>query len=248
MATQSTTLVRTFVDLADTLVAEFDLVDFFTMLATRCIELFDVDEIGVLLADAHGNLHVTGSSSHNMRCLELFELQHDEGPCPDSFRSATLITCPDLSSARARWPRFAPAALAVGMQSAHAVPLRLRGTVLGALNLLAARTGPLDDDDLVNAQALADVATIALIQHRAASEARLLNEQLQHALQSRVVIEQAKGYVRNNRDVDMETAFTLLRSYARSHNRRLNDVASAILDMSLSCSELGPVPTHKGSA
>jgi GAF domain-containing protein len=217
-------LNRTFVELADTLVNHFDVTEFLHTLASRCVDLFDVEAAGLMLADEHGTLRVIGSSNEQTRMLELFEIQSHEGPCPDCYRSGKTVIEEDLEQSE-RWPRFRVEALGTGFRAAVAVPMSLRDDVVGALNLFRARPGGLDDDDLAACQALADVATIALIQERALREARLVAEQLQRALNSRVVIEQAKGLVAGVANVDMDTAFKLLRSYARTNNLLLAEVA-----------------------
>jgi len=232
-------LARTFVTLADTMVKDFDVVDFLSMLSNRCVDLFDAGEVGLMLVDGSGHLHVAGSSSGEMRALELFELQHDEGPCPDAFHSGLAVQCADLRDATDRWPKFGPEAVAGGFMSAHAVPMRLRDTTIGALNLFRTSPGLLPDEDLDAAQALADVATIGILHHRAAEEQRLLSEQLQYALNSRVVIEQARGVIAQTLQLDMNESFSRLRRHSRDHNRRLVDVAHAIVDRSLPASELG---------
>ena len=221
-------LARTFVDVADTLVADFDVVDFLTLLSARAVELFELSEAGLLLAEPAGGVNVAATSSHRMELLELFELQHDEGPCLDCYRTGQVIECGDLREAVERWPQFAPEALARGITSAFAVPMRLRTQVIGSLNLLRATPGALAPADLVAAQALADVATIGILHQRAATEQRLLATQLQYALDSRITVEQAKGVIAEHAHIDVEMAFTALRTYARNHNERLVDVAHAV--------------------
>jgi GAF domain-containing protein len=235
MPAREALLTRTFVEAADTLVSDFDVVDFLTSLATRCTELFDATEAGIMLTDQSGGLQVVASSSHTMKRLELLELQHSEGPCIDCYRSGGPVTGEDLSAELHRWPRFATEALEHGMHSAWALPMRLRETTLGSLNLLRDRPGPLGEDDLSAAQALADVASIALIQQRAAEDARILNTQLQTALTSRVVIEQAKGVLAERAGLTVDVAFERLRRYARAHHRRLTDLAQSVAtrDMAL---------------
>jgi GAF domain-containing protein len=233
VASRETLLARTFVDVSDTLVADFDVLDFLTVLAGRCVELLGVSEAGLMLADADGVLRVAASSSHTMKLLELFELQHDDGPCVDCYRTKAPVREYDLARALSRWPRFAPEAIAAGFTSAYALPMRLRDMVIGSLNLLRAEPGDLDGDELLVAQALADVATIGILQHRAADESKLVAEQLQHALNSRVAIEQAKGVLAASADLSMEEAFNAIRRYARNTNARLVDVALEIADRSL---------------
>lgn len=226
-------LARAFVDISDTLVADFDILDFLTVLAGRCVEFLGVTEAGLMLADADGVLRVAASSSHTMNLLELFELQHDDGPCVDCYRTKAPVREGDLHVALSRWPRFAPEAIAAGFNSAYALPMRLRDQVIGSLNLLRADPGELESDDLLIAQSLADVATIGILQHRAARETQLVSEQLQYALNSRIVIEQAKGVLSETLGVDMDDAFTVMRTYARNHNLRLVEVAGAIADRTL---------------
>ena len=228
METREERLVQTFVQVADTLVADFDVVELLTSLATHCVELFDVSEAGLLLADRSGGLEVVASSSSAMANLELFELQHDEGPCIDCFRTGRPVSAADLDADRQRWPRFAGEALDAGFHAACALPMRLRDSTIGALNLLRTAAGVLSDSDLAAAQALADVATIGLIHQRAAEDARLLTEQLQRALDSRIVIEQAKGVLAAQGGLSMTAAFEALRGYARAHQERLSDVAAAV--------------------
>ena len=229
MVAREARLAATFVEVADTLVTDFDVIDLLALLAGRCVDLFDAAAAGLMLADANSKLHIGGSSSDAMRTLELFELQHDEGPCVDSFREEAPISCEELDTARTRWPRFAPAAIAAGFASAYALPMRLRNQTIGSLNLLRTFPGPLNPDDLGAAQALADVATIGILQHRLAAEANLLSGQLESALASRVVIEQAKGVLAEYAATSMDLAFGSLRRYARNHNAHLTDVARAIV-------------------
>ena len=171
-------LARTFVELADTLVADFDVVELLTLLADRCVDVLDVDAAGLMLVAPDGDLRVMASSSEAMRVLELFELQAQEGPCLDCYRTGQPVVNQDLAAVDGRWPRFAAEALAAGFRSVHALPMRLRGTVIGALNLFHIEPGEMRRADIDAAQALADVATIAILQHRAALEAQVLNEQL----------------------------------------------------------------------
>ena len=240
-------LVRTFVELADTLVAEFDAVEMLTLLADRCVDVLDVDAAGIMLATAGGELRLVASSSEAMRLLELFELQAQEGPCVDCFRTGQPVVNQDLATVNGRWPEFGPEALAAGFHSAHALPMRLRGSVIGALNLFHKKAGEMAPDDINVAQAFADVATIAILQHRAALESQVVNEQLQGALNSRVVIEQAKGVVAQSEKLDMEQAFSMLRNHARSHNLRLADLASDVVTGTLAASALDRPSTTKPS-
>jgi len=231
-------LSETFVALADTLVSDFDVVEFLSLLTQRCLELFDAGEAGLLLVDPDGRMRLAASSSHEMELLELLELQHEEGPCPDAYRQGTRVECPDLTQASERWPTFAPAAVQAGFRSALALPMHLRGDVIGALNLIRAAPGSLPAPDVEAAQALADVATIGILQQRAARESRILTEQLQYALTSRVIIEQAKGVIAERLHLEMTDAFDLLRRYSRNRNLRLAAVAESIVMRSLPAESL----------
>jgi GAF domain-containing protein len=222
-------LTRTLVELADNLVADFDVVDLLTVLTDRCVDVLDVGAAGIMLAVPDGGLRVMASSSEAMRLLELFEVQEQEGPCLDCFTGAQPVMHGNLADASDRWPRFAPEAVAAGFGSAHALPMRLRGTVIGALNLFHVESGAMRAADIEAAQAFADVATIAILQHRATLEAQVLNDQLNYALNSRIVIEQAKGIVSERLGVDMDASFGALRQYARNHNLRLSDVANDVI-------------------
>jgi GAF domain-containing protein len=240
-------LARTFVELADTLVDDFDVVELLTLLVDRCVEILDVSAAGLMLLAPEGDLRVVASSSEAMRVVELFELQSQEGPCLDCYRSGAPVLNQDLATVDGRWPNFAPVAVEAGFRSVHALPMRLRGSIIGALNLFRAEEGPLDATDVIAAQALADVATIAILQHRAALEAQVVNEQLNHALNSRVLIEQAKGVLAERAGLDMEQAFARLRTYARDNNRQLVDVAQAVIDGTLSAATIDPDsnPSHR---
>ena len=243
--TREAMLTRTLVDLADTLVDDFDVVDLLTRLADHCVEVLDVDAAGIMLAAPDGQLRVMASSSEAMRVLELFEIQAQEGPCLDCHRSGRPVVNEDLAVVDGQWPRFAAEALDAGFHSAHALPMRLRGTVIGALNLFRAGPGEMSSSDSIVAQAFADVATIAVLQHRAAQEAQVINEQLTHALNSRIVIEQAKGMLAERLGLDMEPSFSVLRNHARNHNLRLTDLANAIIDGTVAASALDPLPPTK---
>src|SRR6266853_355494 len=223
-------LSETFVELTDTMVADFDVIDFLHVLTDRSVQLLDVSAAGLLLADPRGELRVVAASSEAARLLELFQLQNDQGPCLECFRSGRPVAAADLAAAASRWPRFAPAAGAAGFAAVQALPMRLREQVIGALNLFRARPGTLAPAGIRVGQALADVATISLLHERGMRHSDILNEQLQTALNSRVVIEQAKGKLAERLGLDMEQAFNLLRDSARSRNLRLSELARAFID------------------
>ena len=223
-------VVGALVSLAGSMVTgEADVVELLSALTEDCARLLDVQAAGLLLADERAVLHVMAASSEQVAHVEAMQLQRAEGPCLDCFHGGRPVSSPELEQHTDRWPRFVPAALAAGFASVHAVPLRLRDTVLGALGLFGGQPGPLSPADLTLAQGMADVASIALVQERAATDRQAVNDQLQAALSSRVVLEQAKGVLSHTADVDMPTAFAMLRRYARDHNLRLSDLATAVV-------------------
>ncbi len=233
-------LAEAFVDLADTLVDDFDVLDFLHSLATHCIALLDVDEAGLMLADGSGRLVVAASSTEQVRLLELFEVQNDEGPCLDCYASGEPVVVDDLAADQPpTWPRFGAEATAAGFRSVVALPLRLRSETIGALNLFRAEPGALVEEDRSLAQALADVATIGILQERGSSRRELLARQLQEALSSRIVIEQAKGVLAERAGVHVDAAFQLLRGFARSHGLPLSEVARQVVARDL---DLDSVP------
>jgi GAF domain-containing protein len=236
-------LARTLVELADTLVADFDVVETLTLLVDRCVDVLDVQAAGLMLCAPEGDLRVMATSSDAVHALLTFEVASHEGPCIDSYRMGEPVVNQDLATVNGRWPRFAPVALGAGFHSVHALPMRLRGTIIGALTLLHHGPGVMRQADVDAAQALADVATIAVLQHRAVHEVQVLNEQLNRALNSRIVIEQAKGMLAERLGLNMQQAFATLRSHARNHNLRLADVAEEVITGTLPAAALDRPPS-----
>ncbi len=242
-------LTDVFVELADTLVADFDVIDFLGVLTHRCVDLLGAAAAGILLADRSGQLRVSAASSEPARLVGLFELQNNEGPSLECFATATEVGEADLETALARWPGFAPQALAAGFRSVHAVPLRLRDEVIGALSLFGAAADSVSPEARRLGQAMADVASIGILQERAIRRAEVLAEQLQSALNSRVIIEQAKGVLAERAAIDMDRAFLVLRGYARSNRIRLADLARQVVDGTIDAAPLlGGAPPATGPA
>ena len=231
--TRESKLSSAFVKLADTLVADFDVVDLLHWLVQECTQILDTQAGGLMLIDPAGQLQLVASTSEEAKLVELMQLAAGGGPCLDCYRTGTAVTVGDIEAERARWPRFAAEALKLGFRSMHATPLRLRGQTIGTMNLFSPRPGELGAEDIVVAQALADVATIGILQERHLRSAQLLSEQLQHALDSRILIEQAKGVVAATSGTSVDDAFATMRSYARSHNLPLRQVAEAIVARTL---------------
>jgi hypothetical protein len=222
-------LAETFVELADTLVDDFDLIEFLQGLTGRTSELTGAPAVGLLMSDARDQLHFMAASDERIHLLELFQVQSDEGPCRDCYRLGHPVAVADLRRSGGRWPKFAPAALDAGFRSVHAFPLRLRKQVIGAMGLFDTDPSELAPDDVRITQSLADVATIGILQQRAIQHGEVLAGQLQGALDSRVVIEQAKGVVASRYGVGMDEAFRMLRTYCRNTHQRLNEVARSIV-------------------
>ncbi|MDX6324045.1 MAG: hypothetical protein QOK15_399 [Nocardioidaceae bacterium] len=223
-------LPQVFVDIADTLVDEFDLIEFLEMVTGHVADLAGGSAGGLLLADHHQVLHLMAATDERAHMLELFQVQRVEGPCQDCFSSGQVVSHSDLRQAADRWPQFAPRAVAAGYRSVHAVPMRLRDEVIGALNLFSTEVDGFAATDPRVVRALTDVATIGLLQERAVRQAEVLTEQLQGALTSRIVIEQAKGALAHALGTTPDSAFDTLRSYSRRNHLRLSDVARAVLN------------------
>lgn len=232
-------IVQTFVELADTMVDEFDVIEFLHRLAGRCAELLDCAEAGLLLADAAGLLRVMASSSERSEALELLQYQSEEGPCIECYRRGEPVLSEDLTADERRWPTFAPAAVQRGFRSVQALPMRVRGETVGAMNLFRAQAGRMGEADLSLGQGMADIAAVALLQERTVRESRGVVAELQGALNSRVVIEQAKGLLAESAQIDVDEAFIRLRAHARDHNRKLADVAGDLMEGRLDAAALG---------
>lgn len=217
-----------FVTVADTLTDDFDIIDLLHTLVTECVDLLDVDAGGLLLADEAGELQLVASTSEKAQFVEVIQLSAGAGPCVDSFRQGIAITVADMEKDGDAWPGFQAAALEQGFHAVFATPMRLRGHVLGAMNLFSTAVGGPTEQDALIAQALADIATIGILQERSIRETHILNEQLQRALESRVLIEQAKGVIAAVSSLDMDESFSALRNYARSHRMPLRDVAQQV--------------------
>jgi transcriptional regulator with GAF, ATPase, and Fis domain len=239
--TRERALAEAFVTLADTLVTDYDVIDVLHQLTVECVELLRVDAAGLLLSDQRGTLQMAAASTERARVVELFQLQSDEGPCLDCFRTSQPIAAPDLRG-MTEWPRFIAHTLDTGYRSVHAVPMRLRTETIGALNLFGIEPRALGPNELRIAQALADVATIGILQERAIRRRDVLAEQLQVALNSRVIIEQAKGVLAERGQLEMDRAFEVLRGYARSTQQRLSDVALGVVNRTIAADVvLGPL-------
>ncbi|GGF41416.1 GAF and ANTAR domain-containing protein [Subtercola lobariae] len=231
--TRETRLAEVFITLADTLTQDFDATDLLHYLADACVELLSVDAAGIMLSDLRGGLKLAASSSERIHNLEVFELQVDEGPCLDCFHTGEPVVNVGIAEAKDRWPLFVDVAIDAGLKATHALPLRLRGDVVGSMNLVSDDPAPMSQPDIDLGQALADMATISLLQDRSSIAKTDLADQLQTALNNRVLIEQAKGILAARANVTPDVAFDMIRSHARSHNNKLLSDAQRIIDGSL---------------
>lgn len=228
--TRELALVRTFVELADTLVDSFDPIDMLTVVTDRCVDVLGVSGAGLLLASPDGGLSVTASSGAAVQEVEEVAIDSGCAPCFECLERLEPVSVPDIAADRERWPEFSDAARSHGFNAVTVLPVRVRGNGVGTLSIFSRDPAGLSDIDRSVAQAFADVAAISLLQHRAANQQHLLNEQLQHALESRVLIEQAKGVLAEREKISLDGAFTKLRKHARGHGMKLADVASGVLD------------------
>ena len=240
MVSREIRIAQVFVQLADTLVSDFDVAELMLQLADACLELLEVDAAGLMLVDASGGLRLVASAPDMMHDLEVFELQSDEGPCLDTIRTGKAVINIDVIQARERWPRFTAEALASGIRSTHALPLRLRGDLIGVVNLFSKAEQHLSDGDVALGQALADVATIALLQQRASRDHSILAEQLQVALNTRILIEQAKGILAERSGLHPAETFHHLRTYAKDSGQTLQSTARQVIEGRLPSTKLIP--------
>jgi len=238
-ATRETRLLSAIGTMADTLVEDYDVIDVAQLLVDTSQDLFGVTAAGLLLSDRHGDLELLASTDEDARLIEMLQLDAHAGPCFDCFHTGRAVSVPDISAAVTRWQPFTDAAARLGYASVHAIPLRNHDSVLGTLNLFGSTAGALDPADLLAARALCDMTTLGILHHRLFQEHDIVQRQLENALESRVVIEQAKGFLSYTNTIDVDDAFTLLRRHARDHSLRLSDVARQVIDRSLT---LGPVP------
>lgn len=226
-------LVETFVTLADTLVDDYDVVDLLQQLVERCTELFGASAVGIVLTDLNGQLEVIASTDEDARLIELLQLSSGNGPCIEAFQTGEVVVVADVLQVPSEWSAFRDLAVQLGIASAHAVPMRLRARTIGSLNVFGASTGRLAEDDAVAMRALADVATIGILHQRAIAESDVIRAQLQRALDSRIIIEQAKGVIAYTRQIDVEQAFAILRRHARSTSTALTTVAERVVRFEL---------------
>jgi GAF domain-containing protein len=231
MGTREQQVIQTFVALADSLVGDFDADELLHVLAERCVEVLDVDAAGVMVAMRQGELRAVAATSREMRQLEIFEVAASEGPSYAAYASGAPVVEHDLAAAEGRWPQFTARARDLGFVAAHGFPLRLRERTIGALNLFqSAGRSRLGPPDVAVAQGFADVAAISLIQAELTHQSGTTVAQLERALATRVLIEQAKGVLAERLELTPQQAFQRLRKHARDRNRKVRDVAADVLD------------------
>lgn len=233
MTTRAERVSAAFVRIADTLVADYDVLDLLHVLVDVTVDLLDVTAAGLLLADPRGDLQVVASTSEESELVEVLQLRAGEGPCFECYRTGTPIIVEDIASLDGQWPEFRAAALSQEFRSVQTLPMRVQGKTIGAMGLFRREPGKMSGEDSAIGQALANVATVGILQERTLRESMLINEQLQRALNSRVFIEQAKGVIAYRSGVNMEEAFRRLRSFARSNNQSLQETAAQVINQSL---------------
>jgi hypothetical protein len=219
---------RTFIELTDVLVAEVDL----HRAAVLCAELLDVHGAGVLALDEDKALTSVAASGETAALLIRLEVDHDQGPGVDALRGGDLVECADLGAGELRWPRFAPLAVAAGMGAAYGMPCRLRDTTVGALTLYRTAVGALPPERVEVGRGLANTVALGVAAHRG-REQGLRVEQLQGALNSRVIIEQAKGMLAERAGLSVDEAFAVMRVHARNSGTKIRDVARQVLSGAL---------------
>lgn len=240
MVAREPDVIRAFVTIADGLVDDFDVIDMLNRLTSQCAELLDIASAGLLLADERNVLHVVAASTEQTRNLELFQTQREQGPCLDCFRLGHVVTAPDLRYERERWPQFVPAALSEGFASVHALPMRFLDDVFGTLGLFGTSAGTLNEEDLTLGQALAHVASVVIVSGDTYRDRQAFRARLREALDARVVIEQAKGFLAEELNVDMDEAYDCLRGFAQAHGVRLSAVARELIARAISPSRFAP--------
>ena len=226
-------ITAAFVTVADTLIDDYDVIDLLHTLVEVCTGILDVNAGGLVLADESGALQLVASTSEKADFVEVMQLNAGVGPCIRCFTTGVAVAVGDIEKSGAEWPDFRAAALEAGFRSVYATPLRLRGQTLGAMNLFSTKVGELNEPDAAVAQALADVATIGILQERSIRETGIVSEQLQRALESRIIIEQAKGVVSAMGRIGVDAAFSALRQYARRNNTSLRVVAEGVINRSV---------------
>jgi GAF domain-containing protein len=243
---RETRINTAFVALADTLTQDFDVVDLLNTLVEQCTEILDTDAGGLMLVDGEGQLQLMTSTNEAADFVEVMQLAAASGPCIDCFKTGVPVSVPDIQNSGGRWPEFQKTALQNGFHSVHATPMRLRGQVIGTMNLFGTKRGALTDRDIAVAQALTDVATIGILQERMIREGHVVAEQLHRALDSRVLIEQAKGMISHSMSIPMDEAFAVLRAHARSNNLTIRAVSEGISNRTIAIQAIVPSRATRG--
>ena len=218
-----------FIEVANALASDYDVGEFLHMLVGRCSEALNSDAVSVLLEAQEGTLQLAAATSERMRELEDLEIRLGQGPCVETYRQGAPVSAGDMRKEQDRWPATAPKAMEIGLLAVNAFPLKVDGDSVGAFNVYREAAGALSDEELRLTQAFADVATVGILRDRKVSEAERRAEQLQGALDSRVLIEQAKGVLAERQGISTELAFDMIRRYARNHHRKLRGVCQQII-------------------
>lgn len=236
-------------EITDALVQDFDVVDVATQVVTSCAELVGADNVGLLVADAAGQLRLLAATSEEAHVIESFQVEGGDGPCLEAFTTGELVSAGSPGEIAGRWPHFARIAQREGIGAVFAAPLTMRGRPIGSLNVFSEAPGELDADARRKVELLAGLATVALTQAERVRDHATTVQQLQTALTSRVAIEQAKGVLIAATGVDVDEAFARLRAYARANRRRLSEVALDVVERRLDAETFtATAPTGSGRA
>jgi GAF domain-containing protein len=229
-----------FVSVADTLTTEYDMVDLLHTLVSECAGILGMEAGGLMLVDGNGDLQLMTSTSEAADLVEVMQLAAAAGPCIDCFRTGVAVSVREISESQ-QWPKFRTTAMEQGFHSVLATPMKLRGKILGTMNLFGITAGEVTPRDAAVAQALADVATIGILQERVIQEGHLIEGQLHRALDSRILIEQAKGVIANELSLSMDDAFNLLRKYARDRNLTISSVSEQVSNRAISVRQVAAI-------
>ncbi|MGW7412317.1 GAF and ANTAR domain-containing protein [Streptomyces sp. NPDC054863] len=227
-------IAKAFVSLADSFAEDVDPTVLLDRLAAHCVALTSTDAAGIMMIDARGSLRTMAVSDSRAALLELFQMQSGQGPCIDAWHEQHRLDVPDLATQESRWPDFVPLARELGFRGAYALPMKVNGQGVGALNLLREDPGTLTDTELALAQALADVACVAVVRWQAdPARPHDVLTQVQAAVSVKATIETAKGLLAAAGGIGVQEADAALHRYSRLHGMSPSDAAQQLVRRTL---------------